>query len=245
MHLWFSSGSMTEEILKTIKPKDFCFLHPIRLKKNNNVWETFINKNKFDINTYLNNEIKRCKSSRFAVPIILDSKKSRVTHINMVIVDIQPNNIIVEHFEPNGYMNDIYYSSKNISEHIKKLFENIFDTWLGAEKQITFIVPIKECINIQGFFKNTKYRGSCQYVSMLYSLNRVLYPELTRDEIYDKIINILKNNEDTIEQYINDVIYALVDLLNIDFSNIDYNNFIINPNTTRTKKRIVVNTENI
>jgi hypothetical protein len=264
MHLWFNNINMTEEILKTIKSRDICLLHPIVIAKLDNSWVRTIYKDddfyELIVSKYLQSEILQCiykvepKKYIFVVPIIIVCKNTNCSHANAVIVTMNAyeknrfKDIVIEHFEPNGYMFDNEYTSNDVSNNIKTLFIEIFSEWFKVKEtdpviqDIKFIFPKRECISIQEYFRNSKYEGSCQYVSMIYALHRVIYPELTQDEIYNNITEIFKDKQrnGVLEEYINDVIYSLISLLDIDLNNIDYDNFIINP-AGKTKKVITFN----
>jgi hypothetical protein len=232
---WMSSPIMCEEILKTLKSDDLCFLHPIRLNykisDDNTIDYTYLLENKyirFDENIYYENEIKNCNQNIMVIPIAIFNYKNNIGHQNMVIIKIEQNKIEIELFEPNG--SHSFSELKNSKITIDDLYSNInnFITTLIKLKYptltIEYITPSDECLfntNLQRIFAqgHAKYSSSCQYVSMLYALKRVIYPEMTREQIYNDINTILKNKEKEgkLEEFVNQIIYYLIDLLDIDY----------------------------
>jgi hypothetical protein len=193
LHLWFKNISIIEEIFKTIKSKDLCFLHTLRYSFEDKEWtiSKHIGRNeaaqeKFDFQKYYNDEIKGCQSNLIAIPLTylkILGFGDDAAHATMIIVEkgsIQQNGkqlIEVEHFD-----------SSNISgNEIKEPIENLIKSLFGEDKYVFRFHHNDEVCNsrmqARVFSANQKYQGSCTHFAVWYAFKRLLEPEKKREQV--------------------------------------------------------------
>lgn len=254
MWAWYSYGYFSEEILKTIKSENLCFLHPIAVQINildNDISFMYKIKNKttiLDYDMFIETEIETCKSNTMAIPLniyITKNNKKITGHQNIILIKMKENNLEIELFDPNGETDEEIFNKENeqlFYENIKTMIETMM-TKIHLISNVTFIKPNDNCIinnNIQKYFSmgDVKYGGSCQYASMLYAIKRVIYPEMSREQILDDLnkLFINKNKEGKLAEFVHQLIYNLIDLLDIN-----YNYFTITNTRGKSKKITVMN----
>jgi hypothetical protein len=138
--------------------------------------------------------LKECidSSSRLSIiPIILTSDdKTLISHANMLIYDKTKNTL--ERFEPHGQNTPERYNPESLDKIIPIFFESIL------QKPIIYFSPKIFC-PIQGpqlieeITRKTLnielHRGFCSVWTFIYSTFRLSYPEKSREEILENIIN--------------------------------------------------------
>jgi hypothetical protein len=222
LHRWFFDNSIVEEIFKTIRSEQLCFLHEIDYNKEKRSFEIIIHRGKkqklqlhFDLTKYYRNEISTCKSKLIAIPISIKLIKERIGHATVIIIDrtgeidqTGKENVIIEHFDSANFTN---LNVQNFEADI----QNLITTILGDGYNYTFIGQMEVCPdNIQGRLNGTKYHGSCTQFQMWYAFKRLLEPHKPRKQVIAEMDVFLKNGEDAMIQ----LIKAFQSLVSISFS---------------------------
>ncbi len=245
LHKFFGYSVIIEAIFKKLGQNTKCgFLHEIEIITNNNeqtppVIKIFSHIGKpgmelktFDPNIYFINEIfiknRNCKT--FAIPLSIRDANGQSGHENMLVIEKIYNSdgnpliengkkvIHSEHFEPNGIFKDyepIYETVKNI---VTSLFGNTYTIYHYTP---TLLCPI----HLQNRLQTTvqkKWGGTCTTFSILYSIFRIFFINMTSEQVYNYIESMLvkygPNN------YIRNVVVALINYLDFE---IDKTNGII------------------
>jgi hypothetical protein len=230
LHIYFNDGSIIEEIYKSMKSKDFCFLHTIYLdilkekfemvnhigKKN----ETIVD---FDMNDYSANELDSCAidNNTFAIPIVF--RLGNISHENMLIIQENfPTKIVVEHFEPHGKRfllggneEENIKINKIINEQIKYLIDGLFG---GDYEEIEIITPKDTCpysLGLQGMVKDSnEWKGTCAIFSMWYAFLRLQQPEKSYTDIYKYMYDVFE--KDNPIDIIHKIVLSFTNLIHID-----------------------------
>lgn len=225
LDIWFKNFTVTEEIFKTIKSKDLCFLHSVRYDFESEKFTiaTHIGKNakgKVDLNfqKYYNDQIKGCQSNLMALPldyIRLAGSYSSSSHATMIIIElgsIQQNGkqlVEVEHFD-----------SSNINkEQIKKPIEDLIKSLFGEDSYVFRFHHQDEVCNskIQGkvLQEKNKYSGSCSQFALWYAFKRLLEPHKKRDQVVREMYELFNGKKDPDEVMIG-LIHTFQSLLRFD-----------------------------
>jgi len=227
-HIIFNDDAILEEIYKTIKSDELCFLHEIEIniKIDDKIDpETVtdeklfyiiknVGKDNYKLTTQFNPElyyetnIEKCQHKYMAIPI------GHSKHSNMLIIHKDEKNIKVEHFEPHGdsFSSDDLEMNKKINKYIDRLVYSLFVRNGYTKEDIEIIHPEQLCkLNksrhnkLQQLLSGTEFDGTCTIFSMWYSFYRLLYPSLSSEEVYRQMNNRLErstNRTETIKMII-------------------------------------------
>ena len=131
--------------------------------------------------------IRKCKNTKnvrfiFFTFIIIPSKKAKITHANMVIIDWKKKT--VERFEPHGH----YNFNPKISCEIDKLFSTKILPKIDLTN-FSYLSPtlISPKLGIQS--KTDAYNGMCITISMMYLHIRVLNPDIKQIKLVKFLLN--------------------------------------------------------
>lgn len=236
LHLWFKNISIIEEIFKTIKSKDLCFLHTLIYSFEDKEWtiSKHVGRNeaaqeKFDFQKYYNNEIKGCQSNLIAIPLTYIKMRSNdnTAHATMIIVEkgsIQQNGkqlIEVEHFDSCNFEENV----------IKEPIENLIKSLFGEDKYVFRFHHNDEVCNskmqLRLFPENTKYKyeGSCTQFAVWYAFKRLLEPEKKREQVIREMDELFAGKDN--DEVMIGLIHTFQTLLKINFKasddNIEFN----------------------
>jgi hypothetical protein len=149
-------------------------------------------------------------STRFVVmPLAMYNYSEKDTnlhaHENILIYD--KSSRILERYEPNGKKTPSVFNPKELDKALQNEFSKIFETpiqILGPEE----FCPTQGLQYIENLTKKTYNnplkQGTCSLWSFVYVDYRLKYPDLSRDNIHDKIYrDITSNNTDLYEFIVN------------------------------------------
>lgn len=153
-------------------------------------------------------------------------------HLNMLIYDKTTH--ILERYEPNGQQTPRKYNTILLDQKLKHIFGIIF------KKEITLLSPVDFC-PIQGpqyieYITRQEYNqpiktGTCGLWSFVYTDNRLSFPDKSRLDIHNLILDkIRKNNQDLysfIITYLTNIVNTSIEILDAK-SKEDINNILIN-----------------
>jgi hypothetical protein len=227
LHEWFLDRSIIEEIFKTIRSDQLCFLHYIVYKHEEKKFKIFRNAGRTNLSfVYLDPKqyyedqiVKQCKSKLIAIPLEIHAEE--YTHATIIIIDITgkknkdgKTHIIIEHFDSSTFSDEY-----NIEEEIEKLVIEMF----GNEKYtFEFVGQIDICpFAIQSRLRGTKYSGSCTQFQLWYAFKRLLEPYKSRKQIIEEMDVFLDNGVDGMIQ----LIQTFQKLVEIKMFNSDDKNF--------------------
>lgn len=232
LHEWFFDNSIIEEIFKTIRSDQLCFLHHIRYKNEEKKFTLFRNLGRtkhssvyLDPKQYYEDQIvKQCKSKLIAIPLgihVKDTDGTIMAHATIIIIDITgkknkdgKTHIIIEHFDSSTFSDEY-----NIEREIEKLVIEMF----GNEKYtFEFVGQNDICpFAIQNHLEGTKYYGSCTQFQLWYAFKRLLEPHKSRKQIIEEMDVFLDNGVDGMIQ----LIQTFQKLVEIKMFNSDDKNF--------------------
>jgi hypothetical protein len=207
LHEWFNENSIIQEIFKTARSSQLCFLHELlynfddrrffivqHYKKIN---ETL---SQFSPRKYFENEIEPCDSKLIAIPFIIQSKKENWGHATIIVIDrtgekkYGKDHIIIEHFDSSLF---------SYKYDVEKLIYYLTKQMFGSAYYADFIGQMDICpYNIQGRLLGTKYKGTCSQFQLWYAFKRLLEPDKTREEIIDDMNRFLDKGVDGMIQLI-------------------------------------------
>ncbi len=223
LHRWFLDNSITEEIFKTMRSDQLCFLHAIIYVVDTGAFRVLghigrDNKNYSELNSsrYYNEQIIHCKSKLIAIPISIDSHKERWSHATVLIIDRTgeidkdgKEHIVVEHFDSSTVSNNY-----NFEEDALKLVKDMF----GDRYTYEFIGQMKICpYDIQSRLSNTKYEGTCTQFQLWYAFKRLLEPHKPRHQIIEEMDIFLDKGVDGMVELIK-TFQKLIDIKLMDSS---------------------------
>ena len=217
--IYFNDNSVLEEIYKSMRSKDFCFLHKIIIDVSWNVIPTHNNIymynhfgklgevfNYFSPAVYYEKQIMDCSSNIYAIPIHLIT--STGGHSNILIVQNNENEkeLVVEHFEPHGrfYQHETHLTNEKIAKMVDRLVYSLFGDPANPAtkktkdgKEIIIIKPSENCPMeieaLQGFLSDSpEWKGSCEMFSMWYAFMRLSSPKKPSADIYQTMYTILR-----------------------------------------------------
>ena len=241
VHLYFNDNSVLEEIYKSMRSKDFCFLHKIIIDVSWNVIPTHNNIymynhfgklgevfNYFSPAVYYEKQIMDCSSNIYAIPIHLIT--STGGHSNILIVQNNENEkeLVVEHFEPHGrfYQHETHLTNEKIAKMVDRLVYSLFGDPANPAtkrtkdgKEIIIIKPSENCPmeieNLQGLLSHsTEWKGTCAMFSMWYAFMRLSSPKKHSDDIYKTMYTILRKGKPV--EIIQAVIKAFQGVITVD-----------------------------
>lgn len=232
LHKWFRNMSITEEIFKTIRSDQLCFLHHISYSADEKLF--FINSHVgrrlipvtpvLDPIKYYNDEIKPCNSKLIAIPINSHYKKEKWAHATIVIIDRTGET------DKNGKQRIIieYFDSSHVTFYILTEFENeiqnLIQKMFGNEYSYEFIGQMETCPdNIQGQLYDTEYRGTCSQFQLWYAFKRLLEPNKSRKQVIYEMNDFLKMGVPGIIA----LIKSFQSLVNIKFSDSRLINYLL------------------
>lgn len=213
LHEWFYDNSIIEEIFKTIRSDELCFLHEIyydlddsvfRILKHEgrNLYKRITSLYKFitrylDPIKYYNNQIKPCNSKLIAIPLGIYSSKEPHGHSTILIIDRTgekdkdgKERIIIEHFDSSLFSNKYDDFEGKVQQLITEMFGNDLYTY-------EFIGQMSVCpYNIQGRLRGTQYSHTCTQFQLWYAFKRLLEPEKPRQQVIDEMDSFLDNGVD-------------------------------------------------
>lgn len=251
LHLYFNDNSFREEIFKSMKNPNFCFLHEIRLTNSDTSIRTHSGKKsfartQFDPVKYRNEQIDPCKSNIMAIPIIITmvTPTNTITpgsgHSNVLIIQKHDSNqtLEAELFEPHGKKRPTQYEMEDIQ------FRNLLEV-LFPEYTINFIPPVDLCPEIkglQGRVKSGNWSGTCTMFTMWYAFLRLLSPSTSREDIYAYMFEVFeKESPENVIEYITT---AFTDLVKININEGTVNGRVIPMSQTPNfKKKLGKNNE--
>ncbi len=199
LNKWFRNNSIVEEILKTIRSDQLCFLHTIEYDKDARYFEIFTHLgkrtkfSKLDPIKYYNDEIKPCNSKLIAIPTGINSYKEKYGHATIVIIDRTgetdengKQRIIIEHFDSSNFS---HFRVKEFEAEIQILIQKMF----GNQYSYEFIGQMEICPNnIQGKLRDTEYSGTCSQFQLWYAFKRLLEPDKSRKQVIKEMNDFLK-----------------------------------------------------
>ena len=161
-----------------------------------------------------------CKTDILGIPFGMSSTK--LGHANMVVVNKKLKTI--EHFEPHGEFAGEEFISEKISIKFKSIIKNFFkkccfpDYKYVEPKDVCPIVgggkiKVMGVQTIQNILDDNKksnpvaksIQGSCAWWSMWYLNVRIVHPELSANEAYDKAFRTMLNVREGQEADLNEV----------------------------------------
>lgn len=242
LHSWFLENSIIEEIFKTLRSNELCFLHPILYSDDR---KTFVirthegrteNSGLFDLDIikYYEDEIKNCNSKLIAIPNNIFSGKKKFGHATIIIIDrtneidskTGKKRIIIEHFDSSNFTN---YNDKDFEVAIVKFITSMF----GDQFVYEFIGQMEVCpYNIQGRLSGTKYHGTCTQFQLWYAFKRLLEPHKPRDQVIEEMDIFLDKGVDGMVELIK-TFQKLVDI-KFDFSDDKFTGKVNNRNFVHT-----------
>jgi hypothetical protein len=202
LHRWFLEDSIREEIFKTMRSDQLCFIHDIdyyldtrEFRVSEHVGKNNTKHSKLDSIRYFNEQIRPCKSKLIAIPINLQAKIQGWGHATVLIIDRTSEidkdgkeHIVIEHFDSSYASGDSHFE-----EDALKLVKDMF----GDRYTYEFIGQMKTCpYSIQSRLINTKYSGTCSQFQLWYALKRLLEPHKPRDQVIEEIDTFLDKGVD-------------------------------------------------
>ena len=150
VHFYFNDPSVLEEIYKSMRSKEFCFLDKITIDVSWNVIPTdetmtqqrlslsnkiimFKHTGKseavsqyFSPAVYYEKQILDCSSNIYAIPLSLTTSSG--AHSNILIVQNNEKEIVVEHFEPHGrfFNYETHLTNQKIAKMVDHLVYSLF-----------------------------------------------------------------------------------------------------------------------
>jgi len=242
LHLWFNDNVVISEIIKHLRNNGICILKEIIFINNKHVIAKLVYDkekkqtkhllNNLNYEQYYNTQIEVCKDNMFAIPF--RNVYGSSAHSMILIVKRQPDlqhKLSVEIFEPNGVVYPIPETD------IEILLNNLFKYELILPSEIKIINIPKICpnIHIQSKLIGTDYSRTCFYISIWYSINRLLNPEEDYKETYRRMNNYISRYFTRPEIIMKDIILSFINLLDINELDIDENGVINKKNVDTIK----------
>lgn len=242
-HIISKEISLLEEIYKTIKSDELCFLHHIHFEIDYTIdpetdkkmlykqfsidqhlgKQTHLTE-QLDPELYYKTNIENCKHQYMAIPLNYRFKGEPSGHANMLIIHKDENTIKVEHFEPHGesYSLDDENDNTKINQYTDHLVHSLFVRNGYTKEDIEIIHPEQLCkLNksnhkqLQQLLKGTEFSGTCVIFSMWYSFYRLLYPSLSSEEVYRQMNDRLERSTNKTET-IKMIIQTFLSLIKIN-----------------------------
>ena len=238
LEYWFKDSSVVEEIFKTIKSKDLCFLHNINYDFKDETFQIYRHigrktqdKADLDFHKYYKDEIEKCQSNLMALPL---SIRNHTKHNNGEFEGGHATTIVIEKgsIQKDGkqVIEVEHFDSSNIAvERIKMPLEKLIKSLFGEDNYVFRFHHQDEVCNtkMQSIMKDQYYSGSCTHFSIWYAFKRLLEPHKKRDQVVREM-NKLFNSEDPDEVMIG-LIHTFQSLLRFHISLDDkYFEFSIN-----------------
>ena len=209
VHLYFNDISVLEEIYKSMRSKDLCFLSQISFYNDQIIMFKHIGKTghgpeTFSPAVYYANQIMDCSSNIYAIPLTFQT--STGAHSNILIVQNYADKIVVEHFEPHGrfYQHETHLTNEKIAKMVDRLVYSLFGDPANPAtkktkdgKEIIIIKPSENCPMeieaLQGFLSDSpEWKGTCAMFSMWYAFMRLSSPKKRSADIYQTMYTILR-----------------------------------------------------
>jgi len=250
LHKWFMDTSIIEEIFKTLRSEQLCFLHEIfhivgftKFLISTHRGRDQFNLSIIDTLKYYNDQIVPCDSKLIAIPLNIFWPKENFAHAIIVIIDRTgfkegKKHIIIEYFDSSTITS--YF---NIEKKIKNLIIELFGT---DGYTYEFIGQMEVCPdNIQERLSETEYSGSCSQFQLWYAFKRLLEPDKPREQVIKEMNEFLNNGEAGMIELIK-TFQSLVDINlfdsdeNIFSGTVNGRNFVSSYQTAgnkRTKRR--------
>jgi hypothetical protein len=200
LHKWFNDMRLIEEIFKTLRSKNLCFLHDIKYFEESKKFYIFSHRGKvisemldLNYNKYYEDEIKNCDSKLIAIPVGIESKDGGGHAVVLVIdrtgeIDDETGKerIIAEYFDSSTYT---YYEVEDFETELLKFINTLF----GNKYIYDFIGQMEICPdNIQGRLNDTDYDGTCTQFQIWYAFKRLLEPYKSRETVIKEMYSLLK-----------------------------------------------------
>jgi ankyrin repeat protein len=200
LHKWFNDTRLIEEIFKTLRSKNLCFLHEIDYFEASKNFKIYSHLGKvmsrmldLNYNKYYEDEIKNCDSKLIAIPVGIKLKDGS-GHATTLIIDrtgeIDDDTgkeiIIAEYFDSSTYT---YHYVKDFEAELLKFITTLF----GDKYTYDFIGQMEICPdNIQGRLNDTDYQGTCTQFQIWYAFKRLLEPYKSRKTVIKEMYSLLK-----------------------------------------------------
>ena len=165
------------------------------------------------------NKIKNCNKRFLLIPLIIEFYKTGNMHANMIIVDNLKKTI--EKFEPNNNAIRRNHGKQfllNLDNQLKKLFPNYKFNLLSDFTPFEMMVQDIEEMHLKMKIKTPRQKedafGYCADWSIWYSEMKLKYPNLDREKLITKSIDLLVKNKHSLRTFIRSYSFQIMKFRN-------------------------------